>query len=281
MSATTALLWMVLTAAPYGDGGAGYQAAFDDPSDQRAEQPYGYDRQPASAPAAIRQADDVRTADSSEPWPEPRLLPTAGAARGPASSRLPLGFGPAPVGYQQTASAPVEHTAAQERGAEPLRLAPPNEEAGGVRRLPTASLTTVLASLGVVVGLFLVLAMMVRRGMPKGSTNLPSGVIEVLGRTPLAGRHQLHLIRLGHKLVLVSASQGGVETIAEVTDPLEVDRLTGLCYQTHPNGATASFRQVFDNFGGEPTRATANTKFSDLESLARGMKRGPEDTYGR
>ncbi len=76
-----------------------------------------------------------------------------------------------------------------------------------------------LGGLGAAVGLFLIVAWIMRRGMPKGSGVLPREVVELLGRAPLAGRHQLHLLRLGSKLLLVSMSQAGVETLAEVTDP--------------------------------------------------------------
>ena len=54
------------------------------------------------------------------------------------------------------------------------------------------------------------------------------------GRAPLAGRQHVHLLRCGSKLLLVSVTPGGAETLTEVTDPAEVDRLAGLCRQAHP-----------------------------------------------
>ncbi|MDX1964589.1 MAG: hypothetical protein SFX18_15665, partial [Pirellulales bacterium] len=44
---------------------------------------------------------------------------------------------------------------------------------------------------------------------------------------------------------------GHVETLAEVTDPEEVDRLTGICYQTHPYSATRNFQQTMQQFTSE------------------------------
>jgi flagellar biogenesis protein FliO len=110
------------------------------------------------------------------------------------------------------------------------------------------SLATTAGSLAVVLGLFFALVWMMRRASPKGSVLLPGEVVEVLGRAPLAGRQQMHLLRCGNKLLLVSVTPAGAETLTEVTDPLEVDRLAGLCRQAHPQSATAAFRQVFQQF---------------------------------
>jgi hypothetical protein len=58
----------------------------------------------------------------------------------------------------------------------------------------------------------------------------------------------VYLLRCGQKLLLVSLTPAGAETLTEVTDPQEVDRLAGLCRQAHPQSATAAFRQVFQQF---------------------------------
>ena len=62
---------------------------------------------------------------------------------------------------------------------------------------------------------------------------------------PLGARQQVQLLRCGNKLLLVSITPGGAETLTEVTDPLEVDRIAGICQQAHPKSATTAFRQVF------------------------------------
>ena len=108
-----------------------------------------------------------------------------------------------------------------------------------------ASAVTVVSSLAVVLGLFFVLAWAMRRATPRGSTILPTEVVEVLGRAPLAGRQQVHLLRCGTRLLLVSVTPTGAETLTEITDPDEVNRLAGLCRQARPDSATATFRQVF------------------------------------
>ena len=75
--------------------------------------------------------------------------------------------------------------------------------------------------------------------------------VEVFGRAPLAKGQFMHLLRVGNKLLLVSVSNAGVEPLTEITDPIEVDRLAGLCKQSHPHSSTTAFRQVFQQFGNQ------------------------------
>ena len=89
---------------------------------------------------------------------------------------------------------------------------------------------------------------------------LPNEVVECLGRAPLTGRQQVQLLRLGKKLVLVAVTATDARTLSEITDPLEVDRLSGLCQQTRPESITASFRQVLAQCATDPvSRISAAT----------------------
>lgn len=132
------------------------------------------------------------------------------------------------------------------------------------------SLVTVGSSLAIVLGLFFVVAWMLRRTTPGNSALLPGDVVEVLGRTPLASRQQVHLIRLGSKLVLISVTPAGVEALSEVTDPEEVVRLTGLCRQAQPNSSTAMFRQMLDQFTGEHRKSGLASARSRREASGEG-----------
>ncbi|MCA9249007.1 MAG: flagellar biosynthetic protein FliO [Planctomycetales bacterium] len=118
---------------------------------------------------------------------------------------------------------------------------------------PVPGLGTVVGALCLVLGAFFLVAWLVRKSMPAAAATLPADVAEPLGRILLAPRHYAHLIRLGNKLLLVSLSQAGAETLAEVTDPVEVDRLSGICRQTHPHSSTNAFRQVFEQFATQKT----------------------------
>jgi flagellar protein FliO/FliZ len=130
------------------------------------------------------------------------------------------------------------------------------DQRGKARPISAASsLLTGVASLAVVLGLFFAVAWAMRRGMPAGAPPLPRQAVEVLGRTALAGRQYAHLVLFGNKILLVHLAPGVAVTLTEITDPAEVDRLTGLCRQDHPTSASASLRRIFQHFGRE--RSTA------------------------
>jgi flagellar biogenesis protein FliO len=115
-------------------------------------------------------------------------------------------------------------------------------------------LSKVLTGLSIVLGAFLLLAWAVRRRMPKGAARLPEEIIEVLGRTTLAAKQSLHLVRVGGKLIVVSVTAGGTKTLTEITDPTEVTRILAACQQRHAQSSTAAFRQVFEQLGREPAQ---------------------------
>lgn len=219
--------------------------------------------------AAVGQTPDEAAAQTSDTaWPgqqvvyqTPLLAPAATdtAARQPSGSNGSSG-----------AAVPAESR------AKSLQLAP--RKTGTISAHPgqgdspplakpgsLTSLMTVGASLAVVLGLFLIVAWLLRKASPGGSASLPKEVFEILGRAPLASRQQVHLVRCGRKLLLLSVTQAGIDTLSEIDDPAEVDRLAGLCAQAQPGSATAAFRQVFQQFTTNPTAD---------DGVARGFGRG-------
>ena len=133
-------------------------------------------------------------------------------------------------------SPPKSHELANhaEPGKEPTR------QPGG-----TQSVLTVGGGLAVVLGTFFLIVWVLRQASPHGFGTLPGEAFEVLGRAVLANRQQVHLLRCGKKLLLVSVTATGAQTLTEITDPIEVDRLAGLCRQTRSKGGATSFRDVF------------------------------------
>jgi flagellar biogenesis protein FliO len=116
------------------------------------------------------------------------------------------------------------------------------------------SFSTAGAGLAIVVGLFLICVWMLRRGGAKTSGVLPADAFAVLGRAPLTPQSFAHLLRLGNKLVLVAMSPDGIQPLTEITDPMEVDRLTGLCASGRGHGPSAEFQQVLAQLSREPAR---------------------------
>lgn len=133
--------------------------------------------------------------------------------------------------------------------------------------LPADSIYTTLSALVIVVGLFLVCMWTLRRGSRRSAKMLPAEVVSVLGRVPLAGRQFAELLRVGNKLVLVALMPTGAETLTEVTDPVEVDRLAGLCQQHEPHSTTLAFEDVFKQLSDAPT----GNGFLDQESPVGGL----------
>jgi flagellar biogenesis protein FliO len=148
-----------------------------------------------------------------------------------------------------------------------LALHPPKKNASvGAGNAAMPSVSTMLGSLAIVVGLFLLVAWTLRRGMPRQTPLLPQGILEVLGRAPLVGKQQVHLVRLGNKLLLLAITPAGIETLTEVTDPVEIDRLAGICQQGGAHSSTKAFNQLL----GE---------FSDPQPAKRGSFSKPEPDF--
>ncbi len=173
-----------------------------------------------------------------------------------AAAMLLLGAGPARLAAQALSAASPSAAADEGPAARPpapsgsagspTPLAPQNatphpgtsRAAGGLE-----SLLTVGGSLAVVLAGFWAIAWALRRASPGGFRPLPSEAFELLGRAPLANRQQAQLLRCGNKLLLVAVSTEGAETLTEITDPAEVDRLAAACRSARPSGSALG--QVF------------------------------------
>ncbi len=181
----------------------------------------------------------------------PDVAPRPVADTMPRAASPPAVAASAETGTPSSAGQSVPLPLAPRRGVRPEATTAPGRSNG------LSSLLTAGSSLAVVLGLFFVMAWLVRRAGPRGASLLPTEVVEVLGRAPLAARQQIHLLRLGNKLVLVCLHPDGAQPLAEITEPDEVTRLAGLCRQAQPNSTTAAFRQVFQQFHSEAGSSTS------------------------
>jgi len=137
------------------------------------------------------------------------------------------------------------------------RLAPKAGNGSSSRIRPQASSWgTTLGGLAIVVALILIVAKVVRKHVPAGPGLLPAEALQILGRRNLEQRHTIHLVRCGARILIVGASQQGLNTLAEITDPVEVDYLAGLCRQSGQDAA-GSFGQLFKRFQPEATPGDA------------------------
>lgn len=160
------------------------------------------------------------------------------------------GLGPVqPAAYTQAIRPPADDAPLPLRTSKsPQRLT--QESAGHASG--TRATTTVVGSLSVVLAAFFILVWLSRKTAPKGLAPLPGEVFESLGRAPLTARQQMQLIRLGNKLVLLSVTSTGAETLTEITDVDEVNRLAALCQQGRSGSISDTFRQVLSQYADEP-----------------------------
>lgn len=96
-----------------------------------------------------------------------------------------------------------------------------------------------------VVGLIVVGARWLKSRAPTAVRGLPSEVFEVLGRKAIDPRTSIVLARCGSRLLVLSSSSHGLSTLAEITDPVEIDCLAGLCRTTpHDQSLVETFRSL-------------------------------------
>ncbi|MCA9160687.1 MAG: flagellar biosynthetic protein FliO [Planctomycetales bacterium] len=155
-----------------------------------------------------------------------------------------------PTARGQSPMSPIQATlGTAPSGIEHIPLAPPTERLKDEKPKGTAGtlqmLVSIVSSLLLVVGLFLGVAWCYRKTL--GTTlagGLPKQVVHVIGRTSISARQQMVLVRFGSKLLLVSVIQGEARTLGEITDPLEVDQMLGLCESGQPGSISQSFKSL-------------------------------------
>ena len=145
-----------------------------------------------------------------------------------------------------------------------LALPPPSKTTGETVSLPSFNFqnnktASIAASLFVVIGLFMAFAWVGKKNMKPGSGKLSKEIIQVLGKSQLSGKQQLELVRVGQKLLLLCVTQHNVETLTEITEPSEVERLLAIVRQDTPGSMTSTFQDVLTQMGHQPARGFLET----------------------
>ena len=102
---------------------------------------------------------------------------------------------------------------------------------------------------------------------PTATRGLPSEVFEVLGRKAIDPRTSVVLARCGSRLLVLSLSSHGLSTLAEITDPVEIDCLAGLCRATQRDQSVVdTFRLMLHKpAGSKPVTAQVTKSVSANE----------------
>ncbi|TXT16491.1 MAG: flagellar biosynthesis protein FliO [Planctomycetota bacterium] len=105
-----------------------------------------------------------------------------------------------------------------------------------------------------VVGLIVVGARWLKTRGPTATRGLPSEVFEVLGRKAIDPRTSVVMARCGSRLLVLSLSPHGLSTLAEITDPVEIDCLAGLCRSTQRDQTLVETFRSHESSTSERTR---------------------------
>lgn len=94
----------------------------------------------------------------------------------------------------------------------------------------SSQLGMTVVALTAVLLLIAVLAKVLKKHTPLASQSLPDDVLSLLGRKMIDQRNAVQFLRLGDRILVVGVSVDGLRTLAEITDPVEVDRIAGACH---------------------------------------------------
>ncbi len=216
----------------------------------------------------VRQEDGQRMQDGGDREQVlAELNSTENATAIPVEAEPAVAPLPAPLRQFDPIVQPVVH--AEPAAADPRRLGPPSRsmDASATTKPPAKraspfsiqlpqleSLGTIGAGLALVIGLLLLCVSLLRRRGPNPMAPLPRDAVALLGRVPLSPRQFAHLLQVGNKLVLLAISPDRVDTITEVTDPADVERLLTLCAKSNKQSSSAEFQRMLAQLSKEPAR---------------------------
>lgn len=210
---------------------------------------------------------------------------------------MPLGapqLAPAGVGGDRPARAAPETAA----GASPVGASVP--AAGGVS---SGGLLEMALPLAVVLGVILLVAWLARAVMSKGSTlvaalgpggKAPAGVIEILGRYPIARGQMLVLVKLDRRVLLLghtsagrglrggagAAPGGGFATLCDIDDPEQVASILWKVQEASGESSAQRFNDLLrghDADEPEPAPAAVPARASRATAGTQGRGRAAPD----
>jgi len=114
----------------------------------------------------------------------------------------------------------------------PLGPRPGSSTGAGLDDSPSRSELSpgsVLAALAFVIIMILGVARLFVRKSPFVMTGVPREAVDVLGRRTLDPRNSVYVVQVGSKILLLGSSAAGMNTLSEITDPIEMATLSNLC----------------------------------------------------
>ena len=116
------------------------------------------------------------------------------------------------------------------------------------------SATRMVAALAVVLGAFMVLLWVTKKIQGPSKSIMSKQTLEVLGQKQINKTHSLHLIRLGQRILLISASDSSVTCLSEINDPVEVAQLLNTNSQAGDSSELpqSTFKRIFAQYEQNP-----------------------------
>jgi flagellar biogenesis protein FliO len=116
------------------------------------------------------------------------------------------------------------------------------------------SATRMVGALAIVLGAFMVLLWITKKIQGPSKTMMSKQTLEVLGQKQINKIHSLHLIRLGQRILLVSASDSNVTCLSEIIDPVEVAQLLETNLQAGESNELpqSTFKRIFAQYEQNP-----------------------------
>lgn len=131
-------------------------------------------------------------------------------------------------------------------------------------------------ALVVVLGLMFGFVWLFKRTAPKSLLPLPIETVQVLGNAPLHGKQHLRLIRLGQRVLLLAVSETTSQTLAEVTDPDEVQYLLQMCAGKNARQESQTFDAILRENSRERTKGFLGSQQDQVsQSIGSSEKRAP------
>lgn len=225
----------------------------------------------AAGSTARGQSDSTRAADR-DATPAPFSGPS-GTEISPSASRE----------IDEPADAAGLTRRSQAESPAPLALARPGEGNGSGGLHSSGSWWGLLGALSLSAALLLAVVWGMQKIAPGAQATLPEGVVEVFGRASLGPRRFGQVVRFGDKVLLLNVTPAGCETLAEVDDPREVERIAALCERRRPSSSTQTFAAALKEAalgGGKRTASARAVRPASTEARAVDAALRPSGTTG-
>ena len=93
----------------------------------------------------------------------------------------------------------------------------------------SGSLITMAISLGMIVGVLILAGRGMKRFGFQGVPTLSADALELLGRRTIEPKITVHLVKCGSRVLVLGVGPDGVQTLSEINDPEEVEKLVLAC----------------------------------------------------